>query len=404
MIRRLALLLLSLLSIAGSAREYTPAEVPNVQVQDARQLVSDPEGHFTAGDLALLNEALYNIREKHTAEVVLVVLPGIENDDPEYFSVKLFELWGIGKAMDDNGLLILYRYGRSGERIIRFEVGYGLEGVLPDITTKQLTDRYIVPAVAEGRDTEGFLQVFGEIDRLLTEGYVAVDDNEEFGRDRVKDFKKMGIAYLVFSIFVGLLYGAGLATLWKREKEPAGQVGVLLRRYKNQWWLFLIIPALIFLYPLYLILKHRTEKRIVDCPSCNTKGSVRRLNKPENYSYLNSAQRIEVQVGSVNYPVYSCSVCGYHRVIKQPVLFTNYSQCSQCGAKTYYQKGQTQDSRFITQTFVCLNCGKNDIRRHRISGGFGGGGFGGGGFGGGMSGGGGFGGGMSGGGGSTTRF
>ncbi|MBR8702993.1 TPM domain-containing protein [Porphyromonas levii] len=402
--RHIALLLLCLLSLAGNAREYTPSEVPNVQLQDARQFVSDPEGHFTAEELVQLNAALYNIREQHTAEVALVVLPGIENDDPERFTVKLFEAWGIGKAVDDNGLLILYKYGEAGQRIVRFEVGYGLEGVLPDITTKRLTDHFIVPAIVEGRDAEGFLQTFSEIDNLLTEGYVAQGENQDYSRGNSgNELREMGFAYLIFALFVGLLYGAGLVTLWRRAKEPAEQEGVLFRRYKNQWWLIFILPALLFLYPLYLILKSRTQKHITNCPSCHTKGSVRLLRKPDNYPYLNSAQRAEEQVGSVSYPVYSCSVCGYHKVVEQPALLTSYQRCTRCGAKTYFMKDQTQDSRFLTQTFTCLHCGKSDIRRTRISGGSSGGfggGFGGsgGGFGGG------FGGGMSGGGGSTTRF
>lgn len=402
MIRRLALLLLCLLPIAGRAREYTPAEVPNVQVQDARQFVSDPEGYFTPDELARLNEALYNIRETHTAEVVLIVLPGIENNDPERFGVELFQLWGIGKAKDDNGLLILYKYGEAGQRIIRFEVGYGLEGALPDIATKQLTDRYIVPAIVDGRDAEGFLVAFEKIDEFLTEGYVAADENEIFGEDFDEDIKKMGWAYLIFSVFVGLLYGFGLTSLWKREREPAEQVEVLFRRYKNQWWLVFILPALLFLYPLYRILKGKTKRRIADCPSCHTKGSVQVLSRPQNAVFLSDAQRVEERVGSVHYPVYACSACDYHRVVVQPALFSKYRRCSRCGAKTYFMKGQTQDNKFITRNYLCLHCGKVDIRRTRISDNSGrafGGGFGGGG-----SFGGGFGGGMSGGGGSTTHF
>lgn len=103
----LLLLLLSGVARAGE-RDYRPEDVPNVQKQDYRRFVSDPEGYFTPDERSEIDQALYDLRERHTVEVVLVVLPAIENDDPETFTEELFRLWGLGKAEDDNGLLILY--------------------------------------------------------------------------------------------------------------------------------------------------------------------------------------------------------------------------------------------------------------------------------------------------------
>lgn len=403
------------LPVGSWAREYTPSEVPNVQLQDSRRFVSDPEGYFSPEDRVALDDALYQLREKHTVEVVLVVLPGIENDDPESFAVKLFELWGIGKREDNNGLLILYKFGRKGERIIRLETGYGLEGALPDITTKRLTNRYLLPAISEGRDAEGFLQMIGAIDELLTEGYEARNDgNRQYGYEEEQQEALGGLlwGYIGFSLLVGLLFGGGLWTRWRRLKEPALRSSLLSQNFSlpKQMWQWLIFPALILLLPLYWILRGRTRRQLHNCPQCHTKGSVRAIVSPENLSLLSAAQATEQRLHSVNYTLYQCSACSYHRAVGVSNSLSGYQRCPRCGTKSYKLLSQQERSNMVVRRYHCEYCDYDNKDVIRFSnprrGGVGpivGGGFGGG-FGGGGSFGGGFGGGSSGGGGSTTRF
>lgn len=398
------------LPLGSWAREYTPSEVPNVQLQDSHSFVSDPEGYFAPEDRASLNDALYQLREKHTVEVVLVVLPGIVDDDPESFSMELFELWGVGKREDNNGLLILYKFGRKGDRIIRFETGYGLEGALPDITTKRLTKRYLLPAISEGRDAEGFLQMLGAIDDLLTEGYEARNDgNQQFGYEEEQEEAIGGLlrGYLVFALLVGLLFGGGVWARWRKLEEPALKSSLLSHNFSlpTQMWQWLIFPALIFLLPLYWILRGRTRRQLRNCPQCHTKGSVRAIVSPENFPLLSSAQATEQRLHSVNYTLYQCSACSYHRAVGVSNSLSGYKRCPRCGTKSYRLISQQERSNMVVRHYHCEYCNydnKDVIRFSNPRRGVGpivGGGFGGGG-----SFGGGFGGGMSGGGGSTTRF
>ena len=418
MTRRWLITLIALLALSSGswAKEYTPSEVPNVQLQDSHRFVSDPEGYFTPKERATLDDALYQLREKHTVEVVLVVLPGIENDDPEAFAVKLFELWGIGKREDNNGLLILYKFGRKGERIIRLETGYGLEGPLPDITTKRLTNRYLLPAISEGRDAEGFLQMIGAIDQILTEGYEARNSgNQQFGSEMEQSKSLEGLlrGYLYFSIIVGLIFGAGVWARWRMLKEPALRASLLSHNFSlpRQMWQWLIFPALIFLLPLYLILRGRTRRQLGNCPQCHTQGSVRAIVSPENLSLLRPSQAMEQRLHSVNYTLYQCTACNYQRAVGINNSLSGYHQCPRCGTRSYKLISEEERPNMVLRRYRCAFCdyeNKDMIRfsnPHRrgvgpFIGGFGGG-FG---SGGGGSFGGGFGGGMSGGGGSTTRF
>ena len=61
--------------------------------------------------------------------MAVVVVRSLDGLSIEEAAEKLFNLWGIGKKDRDNGLLFLWS---TGDRKVRVEVGYGLEGVLPD--------------------------------------------------------------------------------------------------------------------------------------------------------------------------------------------------------------------------------------------------------------------------------
>lgn len=79
----------------------------------------------------------YELEQKTTAEIAVVTISTIYPDDENTYAVKLFQEWGIGKKGKDNGILILLALK---ERKIKIEVGYGLEGILPDGLCGEILD------------------------------------------------------------------------------------------------------------------------------------------------------------------------------------------------------------------------------------------------------------------------
>jgi uncharacterized protein len=75
-------------------------------------------------------------------QVAVLTLPTLEGEDIEGFGIRVAENWKIGKKGFDNGVILLVAVK---DRKLRIEVGYGLEGVLPDITAKRVISDYIVP-------------------------------------------------------------------------------------------------------------------------------------------------------------------------------------------------------------------------------------------------------------------
>jgi uncharacterized protein len=86
--------------------------------------------------------------------VVLVTMADIGGAEYNDYANRLYEAWAIGKKGEDKGVLI---FVTVKERKMRIEVGYGLEGVIPDGLAGEIRDRYMVPYLRKERYGEGLL-------------------------------------------------------------------------------------------------------------------------------------------------------------------------------------------------------------------------------------------------------
>ena len=71
-----------------------------------------------------------------------MTVPSLEGVPVDDYAVRLFKEWGIGQAKQDNGVLVLVA---PNEREMRIEVGYGLEGILPDGLAGQIIREQFIP-------------------------------------------------------------------------------------------------------------------------------------------------------------------------------------------------------------------------------------------------------------------
>jgi uncharacterized protein len=100
-----------------------------------------------------LNQTITELHQKaQGAEVAVVTVQSIEPLSVEEYAVELFEKWGIGKKGTDNGALFLIALK---EHKLRIEVGYGLEGALPDGKCGEIRDRFIMPYFKQGNFEDG---------------------------------------------------------------------------------------------------------------------------------------------------------------------------------------------------------------------------------------------------------
>ena len=127
--------------------------IPNPRIRDGTW-VTDMPGMLRADTIAQLNSTISDFERTTGGEMAVVVIGSLDGLSIEEAAVQLFNTWGIGKKSNDNGLLFLWS---TGDRRVRVEIGYGLEGVLPDGKTGAILDTYVIPRFKSGEFDEGVL-------------------------------------------------------------------------------------------------------------------------------------------------------------------------------------------------------------------------------------------------------
>ena len=74
-------------------------------------------------------------------------MPTTEPEAIEQYSIRVADAWKLGREKSDDGVLLLVALQ---DRALRIEVGYGLEGALPDITAKRIISDTITPLFRQG--------------------------------------------------------------------------------------------------------------------------------------------------------------------------------------------------------------------------------------------------------------
>lgn len=139
--------LLAAAPVLKAQTPYRPQDVPNVQLGDARRLVSNPDGVLSPAAARSIDSMLYALKSNGTAEVAVVAVRDIEGGDCAGFANELLNLWGVGRSGADNGMLILLV---ENERCVQFEVGYGLEGTMTDALSKRIQTAAMLPYFRSG--------------------------------------------------------------------------------------------------------------------------------------------------------------------------------------------------------------------------------------------------------------
>ena len=117
-----------------------------------RGYVSDFAGVFATNDLVLLNGFLKQLEDQTTAEIAVVTVKTLDGGEISDFANRLFNQWGIGQKKKDNGVLLI---AAIDDRKVWIEVGYGLEGAIPDARAGRVLDEQVVPEFREGRHASG---------------------------------------------------------------------------------------------------------------------------------------------------------------------------------------------------------------------------------------------------------
>ncbi|AIF53606.1 YgcG family protein [Pelosinus sp. UFO1] len=134
-------------AVAWAQPQIPPVPTSSIYIQDYAGVVS-------ADTKARINNLGSQLAAKTKAQIVVVTTKTLDGAALEDYSLELLRQWGIGDKTLNNGVLILVVVDDKRSRI---EVGYGLEGALPDAKTGRIQDDYMIPYFQNGDYDKGIL-------------------------------------------------------------------------------------------------------------------------------------------------------------------------------------------------------------------------------------------------------
>ena len=126
--------------------------------------VVDLAGMIPPSDRSRIAQKLKDLEVSSGAQVVVLTVPSLERESVEEFTIRVVETWKLGRADQDDGVLL---FVAKQERRLRLEVGYGLEGQLTDAMSRRILDNIVTPAFKQGNFGGGLEQAVDAIAALI---------------------------------------------------------------------------------------------------------------------------------------------------------------------------------------------------------------------------------------------
>jgi len=185
--------LCAMLLFASCLALSTHAYAALVEVPELKSRVTDLTHTLSSAQQSQLEQKLAAFEAKKGSQITVLIVPTTQPEDIAQYAIRVADKWKIGRKKIDDGLLVLVA---KDDRKMRIEVGYGLEGAIPDLTAKRVISEVISPKFKQG-DFYGGLD--SGVDRLI-----GVVDGESLPAPSSPKFSGMGI----MNILPMLLFGA----------------------------------------------------------------------------------------------------------------------------------------------------------------------------------------------------
>ena len=194
------------------------------QATSIKQYVTDETGTLSQSQIDALQQKLVDFEKQTSNQVVVYVIQSLGDESLEEFSYEIAEKNGIGQKGKDNGVLLFIALG---DRKLRIEVGYGLEGALPDALCDQIIRKEITPLFKQGKYYEG---IDAGVDAIIAATKGEYTQDKQSSKNQ-KEFSVgvCGLPIVVFLIF--LFFGFSILMSIVRRRFGWGR-----RSGERGWW------------------------------------------------------------------------------------------------------------------------------------------------------------------------
>jgi len=198
----------------------------------ADQIPQAPTRYFTqytqlvsTSTAEALNQKLEDFEKKTSSQILVVIFPKLpERAALEDFTIRAAQSWRVGQKAKDNGAILFIFVA---DRKIRIEVGYGLEGAIPDAIAKRIIDDEIRPRFQQ-RDMEG--GIVAGVNALMQAAQneyrgTGTTRAQQRGPGRVTCGSGVGLAIIVVILLSIMSRRLGGGTMYDRRRRRYGYWG-----------------------------------------------------------------------------------------------------------------------------------------------------------------------------------
>ena len=198
--RALAALALVLGLLAGALPAAAEVAVPPLRAR-----VTDLTGTLDDAQRQSLEQSLAAFEARKGAQIAVLVVPTTQPETIEQYAVRVEESWKLGRKGVDDGVLLVVA---KDDRRLRIEVGYGLEGAIPDAVAKRVIEEDIAPRFKQG-DFHGGI-------RAGTDRLMRLVDGESLPAPKASDGPAPGPDWVGGAVVALLVFGGILRAIFGR--------------------------------------------------------------------------------------------------------------------------------------------------------------------------------------------
>jgi len=234
--------------LLGLILALTSAALAEVSVPPLTGRVVDQTGTLSSGDVASLTQRLRDFEARKGSQIAVLIVPTTQPETIEQFSIRVAEAWKVGrKKVDDGAILVIAK----NDRHLRIEVGYGLEGVLTDATSRRIIDEDITPKFKSGDFSGG---IGAGVDRMIRvvdgEALPAPEPPHWKGSDVFSNFDPFN-PFVLIAIFVfGGLF-RGMFGRLAGSLAAGGVVGLIAWFIAGSIVASLLASGIVFIFTLF---------------------------------------------------------------------------------------------------------------------------------------------------------
>lgn len=187
-----------LLCLLPFAQLPVSAAADEVAVPALSARVTDLTGTLSAEQKSTLETRLQALETQKGTQIAVLLVPTTQPETIEQYSIRVTDQWRLGRKKVDDGVLLLIA---KDDRKLRIEVGYGLEGALPDVISKRIIAEDITPHFRQGDFYGGIVAGITRIDAIIQGEALPAPQQKSQDNTSMEN-------YLPFLIFAALISGA----------------------------------------------------------------------------------------------------------------------------------------------------------------------------------------------------